>query len=46
MLVFCAYLRAVMFLRSKIRNKDGKQHRVFHSTQGASEDLLDAEVRP
>ena len=25
--------------------KDGKKHRVFHSTQGASEDLLDADYR-
>lgn len=25
--------------------KDGKQHRVFHSTQGASEDILDPDYR-
>jgi type 1 glutamine amidotransferase len=25
--------------------KDGKKHRVFHSTQGASEDILDADYR-
>lgn len=26
-------------------SKDGKKHRVFHSTQGASEDILDADYR-